>query len=143
MVWMRVKSLSESAKLERRVNALKDLIDDLNSGSAALIVEGKNDKAALVRLGIKPEIIFTPNGSAQRAAEQVSGKGFSKAAVLTDFDRTGELNLERIASELDGFSVAADKELRNKFKAILGLRCFQEAATKAIALDMEYRNSRR
>jgi len=140
---MKTKSLSEYERLERKANALRELVEDLNSGKIALVVEGMRDRDALERVGIRPDIIFTPNGSPQRAAEQVSRKGFAKAAVLTDFDRRGELLVEDFASELNGYNVAPDTELRKRFNAILGLRFFEEAATKAIELDLRLRNIRR
>jgi 5S rRNA maturation endonuclease (ribonuclease M5) len=88
---------------------LLDWLDKLKSSEKLIIVEGTKDKAALVKLGVAEERIFTINKPIFALAEDLAEMS-KKIIILTDLDEEGKKlyaelkrNLTRIGVEVDNY----------------------------------------
>lgn len=106
---------------ERRKEKLERIIwriaGESNSGTV-IIVEGRRDKEALRRLGLKGPILCFKS-SRRNLADFLSGIDASKAIILTDFDREGRALFTRIAEELAYRNIKADHALRERLGALV------------------------
>jgi len=87
-----------------------------------VFVEGKKDKQALEKLGIRN--ILTISGNLRLSCGKVKAK---KVFVLTDLDRRGDELARAARDELEGRSIKADLEVRKKLAHTLRIRCFEDA----------------
>ncbi|MEM3555467.1 MAG: toprim domain-containing protein [Candidatus Micrarchaeia archaeon] len=115
-------------KMQRKMKLLSTALTELAESEAVVLVEGKRDKEALERIGVKNRIMVI-NMSPDRVCERVS-KVADKAVILTDFDRTGEELCSRVEEELRAHNVLPNTEMRRKLQYILGLRNFEEIDRK-------------
>ena len=86
---------------------LKNLVEKMNEEISCVIVEGRKDKEALVRIGYKGKIIYADR------LKKVNGK----VVILTDFDREGKEIAKRIKRNVGEKNV--DNFFRNEFRKIL------------------------
>jgi len=86
---------------------LKNLVDKMNTEISCVVVEGKKDKEALVRIGYKGRIIYADRF--KKAEERV--------VILTDFDEEGKETTKRIMRNVGEKNI--DKFFRNEFRKIL------------------------
>ena len=92
---------------------LKEEITKLKQSDKLVIVEGKKDKAALEKLGIKN--IFTLSKKPLfHIIEEISGKN-KDVVILTDLDRHGKELFGKLNSGLQYHGVKVD----NKFREFL------------------------
>ncbi|MCX8178528.1 MAG: toprim domain-containing protein [Candidatus Aenigmarchaeota archaeon] len=80
----------------------------------SIIVEGKNDKSALEKLGIQK--IYTISGKTIEKFTSELPK--DEYVILTDFDREGELKKQRIYRLVENNKIKYNPELRLKFKEL-------------------------
>lgn len=91
-----------------------------------IIVEGKNDKLALEKLGIG-NIVVLNNKPLFEIVEEVSLKT-REVIILTDLDKEGKLLYHKLKSNLQKFGVKVNDSFRNflykntKLRQIEGLR---------------------
>jgi 5S rRNA maturation endonuclease (ribonuclease M5) len=88
---------------------LFDWLEKLKSSEKLIIVEGTKDKAALVKIGIDSERIFTINKPIFALAEGIAELS-KQVIILTDLDEEGKKlyaelkrNLTRIGVEVDNY----------------------------------------
>jgi 5S rRNA maturation endonuclease (ribonuclease M5) len=109
------------SSLERRKEKLDRILwrlaGESNSGTV-IIVEGRRDKEALRRLGLKGPILCFKS-SRRSLADFLSDINGNKAIILTDFDREGRELSSRIAEELAYRKIRADHALRERLGALV------------------------
>ena len=86
---------------------LKNLVEKMNTEISCVVVEGRKDKEALVRIGYKGRIIYVDRFK----------KSKGKVTILTDFDREGKEIAKRITKSLGEKNI--DRFFRNEFRKIL------------------------
>jgi 5S rRNA maturation endonuclease (ribonuclease M5) len=120
------KSLKE--RQQKRLERLQKLLREMNGSGMPIIVEGKRDAAALRSMGLANEILAL-NGNADALARHVSER-FGEAAVLTDFDESGEEMHLRVSEALAAYGVLPALRMRRRFRQLLGVRCVEEAGSR-------------
>jgi 5S rRNA maturation endonuclease (ribonuclease M5) len=109
-------------ELKRKEKQLKRVLEELNEKDAVIIVEGKKDRAALQRIGVRGRIELV-NRSSEELSRRISGE--KEAILLTDFDDAGEEICRRMQESLSSYNVKADVDFRRKFHRILRVRNFE------------------
>ncbi len=115
-------------KLQRKQKLLRRVLRELEESGKPILVEGKRDKAALERIGVRNRIFLinlTPDELCKRVA-----KIADEAVVLTDFDETGEKLCKRVEEALYSYNVLPDTEVRRKLRYLLGVYNFEEIDRK-------------
>lgn len=115
-------------KLQRKQKFLDRIMKELDEGGKPILVEGKRDKAALERIGVRNRI-FLINMSPDELCKRVA-KVSDEAVVLTDFDRTGEKLGKRVEEALYSYNVLPNMDMRRKFRYLLGVYNFEEIDRK-------------
>ncbi len=111
--------MQKSADYAELMACLSSIVDKL------VIVEGKNDRAALNALGVRN--VITLNKPLFSIVEEVAAKQ-SEAVILTDLDREGKKLYGKLGSLLSYHGVKIDNSFRNyllkntKIRQIEGLR---------------------
>lgn len=99
------------------INELLQELDDLTSDHV-LLIEGKNDRAALNALGIDGDMFqIQSEGGPVAAVEYVEAHG-GKAVVLTDWDRRGNSLADQIRSMLGKDNSDIDFGIRAGFSRL-------------------------
>jgi len=91
------------------MNNLDDFIDKLKQSNKLIIVEGKKDKNALEKVGIKN--IFVLNGPLYKNIEKVSDNE-KEVIILTDLDKEGRKLFSRLNSGLQERGITVDNRFR-------------------------------
>ncbi len=99
--------------LEELEDWFESLLHNLNETRAAIIVEGKKDKAALERLGVDAGRIIMLNKNALFAVAESVAAEYGAAAILTDLDGEGKKLYGRLNTALQRLGVKVDNRLRN------------------------------
>lgn len=107
----------------------KNLLAALEEGGHEVIVEGKRDRIALQKLGIRNKVTLI-NQSPDKVAERVASHGAGEAVVLTDFDGTGEELAQRMCDALHSHGVRPDLDFRRKLRYLFGVLFMEELPTK-------------
>lgn len=115
-------------KLVRKEKLLRRVLNELAESDAVVLVEGKRDKNALERIGIRNRIMVI-NMSPDEVSERVS-RVADKAVVLTDFDDAGEELRCRVEEALRSYNVSPNTEVRKRLHYLLGVRNFEEIERK-------------
>jgi 5S rRNA maturation endonuclease (ribonuclease M5) len=103
--------------------------------NCAIIVEGKKDRDAFASLGFDNVYTIAEIGA---ACEKIRQAGYTKAVILTDRDRAGDVKCRQVAGKLQSCGIAADAETRRQLSGLLVLRNFQD-----IAYRLEKQNERK
>jgi len=94
---------------------LQDMIFKLKQSLSLIVVEGKKDKSALIKLGIPSERIYSlerkPIYKATEEIAYIAGRK-SKVIILTDLDKTGKQLYGKLNSGLQRFGITIDKQFR-------------------------------
>ena len=101
---MNFASLTDE-ELKQKAKQLKRAIEELVEKGAVVIVEGKKDKVALQKIGIRNRIKLI-NKTPDELSRMVSGE--KEAIILTDFDDAGEEICRRVEESLSSYNVKAD-----------------------------------
>jgi 5S rRNA maturation endonuclease (ribonuclease M5) len=123
---MKVKKFTPLSmrKLQRKHKLLKRVLKELEESGKPMLVEGKRDRAALERIGVKNRI-FLINLAPDELCERIS-KVADEAVILTDFDEAGEKLCRRIEEALHSYNVLPNTEVRRKLRYLLGVYNFEE-----------------
>jgi len=123
---MRVKKFSSIARrqLQKKQKFLEITLKELEDSGAPVLVEGKRDKEALQRIGVKNRI-FLINMTPDELSRRVS-KVADKAVILTDFDESGEKLCKRMEEALYSYNVLPNTEVRRKLRHLLGVYNFED-----------------
>jgi len=109
---------------------IQDFVDELKKSQKLIIVEGKKDKQALEKLGIK-NIITLSKKPIFQVIEDISKKT-KEVVILTDLDRHGKELFGKLNSGLSYHGVKVD----NKFREFL----FKETKLRQIEGLISYLN---
>lgn len=96
---------------KEKINELLRWIEKIIESEVIVIVEGKEDKAALKRLGIT-KIIQLNKKPLYKVVEEVVKAG-EEVVILTDLDKEGKKLYSRLNHELGQFGVKIDNRFRN------------------------------
>ncbi len=105
---------------------IMDYIDALKKSNKLIIVEGKRDKGALEKLGLK-NIVTLSKKPIYKIIEEVAEKQ-KEAVILTDLDREGKKLYGKLNSGLGYHGVKVDNRFREflfketKLRQIEGLK---------------------
>jgi 5S rRNA maturation endonuclease (ribonuclease M5) len=105
-------------------------INKIKQSNALVIVEGKKDKIALQKFGIK-NIIELNKKPIFEIIENISSKN-KECVILTDLDKTGKQLYGKLNHGLQQFGVKVDNNFRNflykktKLRQIEGLTTYME-----------------
>ena len=91
-------------------NELLQMIEKLSDSGKTIIVEGKKDKAALEKLGVKNKI-FTINKPLFAVAEEIAAKS-KDVVILTDLDKKGKELYGKLSTMLQRLGVRIDNYYR-------------------------------
>lgn len=108
---------NQKARLEKIERIIKRIATESNSGTV-IIVEGKNDKIALRRLGLTgPIICFKSSG--ESLADFLDHIHAKRVMLLTDFDQEGRDLSARMAKELVHLKTRTDDVVRRQLGALV------------------------
>lgn len=99
------------------MNLKQELLEEINKlkhFDGIIIVEGKKDKTALERLGLKCKIITLSKKPLFEIIENISAEN-KKTMILTDLDKKGKELYGKLNSGLQKYGVKVD----NKFREFL------------------------
>jgi len=105
---------------EQRLEMLEDEIDELRELAIdhIIIVEGINDKKALISLGLNATFLMVQQeGGPTRIAESVYERK-RKAVILTDWDDKGDIIAAELKRNLSALAVPFDMSVRSRLKDI-------------------------
>ena len=80
--------------------------------AAAIIVEGKKDKAALMKMGVRNNIFVLNTKPLFVVAEEIA-KSYDEAVILTDLDAEGKKLYGKLNTLLQHLGIKVDNHLRN------------------------------
>lgn len=91
------------------IEKLREWLEKIRENTMQIIVEGKKDREALVKIGVDGERIIYLGMPPYRLAEELSGKT-KKVIILTDLDEEGKKiygdvkrNLNRLGVQVDTY----------------------------------------
>ncbi|MBI2580589.1 toprim domain-containing protein [Candidatus Woesearchaeota archaeon] len=88
------------------------LLGGLVKSKAAVIVEGKKDKAALEKIGVSSRMFVLSRKPLFAVAEEVAAN-YMAVAILTDLDEEGKKLYGKLSTSLQRLGVKIDDGLRN------------------------------
>ena len=91
----------------------KQLIQKMLDSDAAIIVEGKKDKAALEKLGIPGSRITALNQRPIFVVAEAVARDYREVAILTDLDSEGKKLYGSLNTLLQRLGVRVDNSFRN------------------------------
>jgi len=97
---------------------LKEWKEKFLSYSKHIIVEGKNDKKALVTIGYNPELIIVYNAKGLGIVEfcEDIAKSCPDVVILTDFDDEGKKLYRQFVTNFERLGVKVDRVLREMLR---------------------------
>jgi len=108
---------NQKARLEKIERIIKRIATESSSGTV-IIVEGKNDKTALRRLGLTgPIVCFKSSGKG--LADFLGQVHAKRVMLLTDFDQEGRDLSARMAKELVHLKIRTDDVVRRQLGALV------------------------
>ena len=120
--YIQKKKPSETVKYQE----LKEIIDDLKKDRRKKLVEGKKDKEALNKLGIKQ--IETINTKPLR---EITRKENEKEVILlTDFDREGKSKSSQLIRLYRAEGIKTDLNYKKQLGKLHGISEIEEIPTK-------------
>ena len=122
----------EGHLLRQKWKKFGSLMMELEESGAEVLVEGKRDREALLRVGVANRITLI-NQKPDDIAAKVAARA-EIAAVMTDFDDAGEELAKRMVEALEAHSVRPDLDSRRKLRALFGVRFFEELDRKVAEL---------
>lgn len=105
---------------DERLERLDGILDEIQSMSSdhIVLVEGKNDRKALIELGLSIDTIeIQKDGGPLRAAEMVYGSK-KKAIILTDWDDRGDRWAKDLSEQLSALCVPYDLNIRRELRDV-------------------------
>ncbi len=91
---------------------LQAWIERIRKTEEYVIVEGKNDKESLIRLGLEKERVITFGMPAYKLAELIAGKKAKKVIILTDLDKEGKKIYAKLKENLNRLGIQEDRYFR-------------------------------
>lgn len=122
----------EGHLLRQKWKKFGNLLMELEESGAEVLVEGKRDRIALQKVGIGNRITLISRRPDDVAADVATRA--ERAAVMTDFDESGEELARRMAEALESHGVRPDLDARRKLRALFGVRFFEELDRKVAEL---------
>ena len=89
------------------------LLQKMLDSDAAIIVEGKKDRAALEKLGIPGSRIVALNQKPLFVAAEAVASDYKTVAILTDLDAEGKKLYGKLSTLLQQLGVKVDDKMRN------------------------------
>ena len=96
--------------LERLLKLFEEL--DEASRSVPLIVEGRYDKIALEKLGVKGQIVVLNDGQSVLGTCEALSRDHKSAIIFTDWDHKGGQLARKLMDALESCDMKFDKDFR-------------------------------
>ena len=97
-------------------------------GKILFVVEGKNDKKALLALGLE-NVLDISGRRLSDIANYICSSNFRQIAILTDFDKEGNEKHKLLVKLLEINVVKINSQLRKKFISIFKARKVEDIAS--------------
>ena len=97
--------------MSREIEELIKHIEKIKESNTLIIVEGKKDKAALERIGLK-NIMELEKKPLFKIVEEVASSN-KECIILTDLDKKGKELYGKLSHDLQSMGVRINNELRN------------------------------
>lgn len=112
-------------RLRERYERVLDTLEALREGSrtAPVVVEGKRDREALERLGVRGEVVTLNSGTSIFGLCETLAREHEEVIVLTDWDRRGGQLCRLLREGLAANGVRCDVDLRAQLAGL----CKKEA----------------
>lgn len=109
-----------STKKKKRLEILQEILQKLaiNSKQTVIIVEGKNDRSSLERLGIK-ENIFCVKKSGKVLLDIIDQLQNQEVILLLDFDNEGKALTKNITQYLERKKIKVNSVFWKKIKSLV------------------------
>lgn len=120
----------------KEIQEIENIIEDIKESKKYILVEGKNDKIALQRLGLL-KIIVIDKRPLYKAVEDIVSKT-REIIILTDMDKEGKKLYSKISSDVQQFGVKVDNKYREalykktKLRQIEGFTSYMKRLAKNI-----------
>ena len=92
--------------------SVENTLEKISGNKVAVIVEGKKDKAALEKIGIRNNIFVLNTKPVFVVAEEIA-KSYGEAVILTDLDAEGKKLYGKLNTLLQRLGVKVDNSIRN------------------------------
>ncbi len=117
---------------------LKKIIEEMKEDKRKKIVEGKRDKQALNKLGIKQvQTIKT------KPLRQITGKEKDKEVILlTDFDKTGKSRSKKLIKLYKAEGIKTDLKYKKRLGKLHGISEIEELPSKYKELKNKNRGAK-
>lgn len=121
--------------MKKHIDEIKKEIENLKKKHNVLVVEGKKDRNALIKLGFRGNEVFPINRTGTSLFvvidNLINSIGKNKVCILTDIDRKGKILYYQIKRRLDESGIKTDGRLRHllikeKISHIEGLDTYLE-----------------
>lgn len=96
--------------MDEKLEEFQNLIGKIRDSDILVIVEGKKDRAALEKLGIR-NIVELSKKPIFQIVEDIANSN-KECAILTDLDREGKEIYSKLNSNLQKYGVKVDNRLR-------------------------------
>lgn len=110
-----------STKIERKLKALTEILEKLAkeaSRGVPIVVEGRKDREAIERLGIKGRVVEVKS-SRQVVVDVLDEVSGGEVILLVDFDRDGVELAKHIISYLESEGVKVDSTYWREIRALV------------------------
>ncbi|MEM4282329.1 MAG: hypothetical protein QXU88_00870 [Candidatus Woesearchaeota archaeon] len=104
---------------------IAEAIEVLRKSRKLIVVEGKKDKSALNRLGLRN--VMTLKKPLYAVVDEIAASG-EECVLLTDLDREGRKLYSLLRSELQKLGIKIDDRLRNLLLVKTPLKCIEALA---------------
>jgi dTMP kinase len=106
--------------LAERLERFDAVIDDLADLALdhILLIEGKNDAAALAELGISGDMFCVQSGGGPVKAAEYAWNLGRPAVILTDWDRRGDALADDLRRNLASLGVRYDDSVRRRLSGV-------------------------
>jgi 5S rRNA maturation endonuclease (ribonuclease M5) len=125
-----IKCISGIPMKDEQSEKFNAILDKIKKSNILIIVEGKRDRSALEKLGLKNIKELSKKPLFQVVEEAVDET--KEVVILTDLDKKGKELYGKLNRDLQGFGVKVNNELRNflfkktKLRQIEGLDSYVE-----------------
>ncbi len=126
-------SYAEYEELLGELDELKELSERL-----PIIVEGKNDEAALRSLGIGSEFYLASNGVPFHELIENISANCKEAILLTDMDREGQLLAKKLRHHLSQRGVRINEKFRSSLLRRLSTHQVENLATRMWRVEEQF-----
>jgi 5S rRNA maturation endonuclease (ribonuclease M5) len=104
---------------------IKNLINKFNDKKILVLVEGKNDKIVLTKIGFKNIMCVSPYSN-HEIIDKITSADVDEVIILTDFDSEGSKKAADITTLLQKNHIGVNNSIRMKVKKMFAVNKIEE-----------------